>query len=323
MDNISVIDRSKPLSDGGHIEQSDGTGWMGFFSMYMMRIALELAKKDHVYEWLATTYFEHFVLIAAAMENANCPLCRSMNMWDEKDGFFYDVVSYPNGDHKMMKIRSFVGLIPFFSLDCLTDAELKNFPHFGKCFQAFVKNNALKAQRALSRLPDRYLLSLMPIDQMKRVLEKAWDPNEFFSPHGLRSLSKYHEKNPWVFEGASVGYEPGESLERIKGGNSNWRGPIWFPINYLFINSLKKLTAMTGDAAYAHMADELRSNLISLFKKDAQGNRPVHGDCKLFQQDPDWKDLLLFYEHYHGDTGRGLGASHQTGWSSLVAKLFR
>ncbi len=322
LDNISVIDRSKPLADGGHIEQSDGTGWMGFYSLFMMRCALELAKEDSVYEKVAIVFFEEFLLIASAMEDAGCPFCRSVNMWDEKDGFFYDVISYPDGRHEKMKIRSFVGLIPFFSLDDLTDKELELFPHFRESLQTFVKNHPLKAKRALTRLDDRYLLSLMPLDQIKQVLQKAFDPQEFYSPYGLRSLSKFHEKNPWSFEGSSVGYEPGESLERIKGGNSNWRGPLWIPINYLFIGSLRRLSEATDDPSYVKKADELSGRLTALFKKDPSGNRPVHGDYKLFQKDPHWKDLLLFYEHYHGDTGRGLGASHQTGWSGLVANLF-
>ena len=323
LDNISIIDRSEPLGDGGFIEQSDGTGWMAFFALALMRIALELAKEDANFEKLAYTYFEHFTRIAAAIEE------RSIDLWDEADGFFYDAIAYPDGSHQSLKVRSFVGLIPFYGLDFLDLKELKQFPYFSKAFDLFLKNNPKLTERSLTEIaPGRYLLSLLSLGQIQRVLNYVIDADEFYSPFGLRSVSKYHEEHPFQFEGHEVGYEPGESLERIKGGNSNWRGPIWIPLNYLFLRSLKRLQEATSDSfkikgalTLEELRGHLRNNLINLFRKNPEGKRPVHGDYEKFQNDPHWRDLLLFYEHYHGDTGRGLGASHQTGWSGLIANL--
>jgi hypothetical protein len=321
LDNISVIDRSKPLADGGVIEQSDGTGWMAFFALQMLRISLELARQDRAYEEPASNYLEHFLLIAKAMEKA---ATRSVGMWDETDGFFYDLIRYRDGHCQRLKIRSFVGIIPFFSLDFYEEADLQKFPHFFRHYQ-FCLNKY--GSRCVMTHHHRVLFSLMTLDQMKRFLEKVLDPDEFLSTYGLRSLSKFHEKNPLLFEGRTVSYEPAESLEKIKGGNSNWRGPIWFPTNYLFLSALKQLKAAMGEPFQIHgrslqsWIDDLSHRLEALFESGPDGRRPVHGDTEMFQQDPYWKDLILFYEHYHGETGRGLGASHQTGWSALVAKL--
>lgn len=321
LDNISVIDRSKPLSDGGFIEQSDGTGWMAFFALQMLRISLELAQQDGAYEEPASNYLEHFLLIAAAMEST---ATRGVGMWDEADGFFYDLIRYPDGHSQRLKIRSFVGIIPFYSLDFYEEDDLKKFPHFYRHFQFCLEKFGHKCVTLQNQ---RVLFSLMNLDQMKRLLEKVLDPEEFLSEYGLRSLSKYHEKNPLLFEGQAVGYEPAESLEKIKGGNSNWRGPIWFPTNYLFLCALKQLQAATGGPfeirgqSVQHWIEELSHRLIAPFKRGPDGRRPIHADTEIFQKDPFWKDLLLFYEHYHGETGRGLGASHQTGWSALVAKI--
>ncbi len=328
LDNISVIDRSKPLSNGGMIEQSDGTGWMAFFALMMLKMALELAQKDPAFEEPAANYLEHFLLIAAAME----PLDeRAVDMWDDKDGFFYDLVLYPKGDCQRLKIRSFVGIIPFYSLDFFEEKDLQRFPHFYPHFQFCMGKYSQVFNKCVTSLIEngekRYLFSLMNIDQMKRVLERIFDPAEFFSDFGLRSLSKFHEKNPLIFEDRTVGYEPGESLEKIKGGNSNWRGPIWFPTNYLFLCALIRLREAVGDTLKIRgqplqvLIESLTHRLIALFERGSDGKRPVHGDAWLFQEDPHWKDLLLFYEHYHGDLGRGLGASHQTGWSSLISKV--
>lgn len=324
LDNISVIDRSKPLPGGGLIEQSDGTGWMGFFALTMMKIALELAEKDSAYEEPAANYLEHFLLIGAAMEVSPK---RSVPMWDDQDGFFYDLVLYPDGHCQQLKIRSFVGLIPFYSLDFFDVDRLSRFPLFSKHFKLLMQKHPNASKKCITSIGNKYLFSLMNITQMKKILERVWDPDEFLSEHGLRSLSKYHEKNPLIFEGNKVGYEPAESIEKIKGGNSNWRGPIWFPTNYLFLCSLRRLHAGVGDTLKIRgqpiqvLIQSLSTRLISLFEKNAAGKRPVHGDDNIYQQDPHWKDLILFYEHYHGDTGRGLGASHQTGWSSLVANI--
>ncbi|MBS0605710.1 MAG: glucosidase [Verrucomicrobia bacterium] len=331
LDNISIIDRSKPLPGGGFFEQSDGTGWMGFYALFMMRMALELSKVKPLFEQLAFVFFEHFVNIACAMEYTKS---RPIDLWDDEDGFFYDVILHPDGTHQRLKVRSFVGLIPLYALDFFEEEELQSYPKFYKHFQLYLAHRSELLGRSITELKidgkKRYLFSLMTLDQINKVLQYAWDPDEFLSPYGLRSLSKYHEQHPITWMQSQVGYEPGESLERIKGGNSNWRGPIWFPTNFLFVNSLIRLqeAVQTFDiqvkgrtVQLEEMITGLRSRLIDLFRKNSEGERPIHGDQPLFQEDPFWKDLVLFYEHYHGDTGRGLGASHQTGWSGLVANL--
>ncbi|MDR3623564.1 MAG: hypothetical protein P4L16_00280 [Chlamydiales bacterium] len=333
LDNISVVDRSRPLPNGGHFEQSDGTGWMGFFALKMMRISLELAKHYPGFEELAVHYLEHFMYISAAMESTKQ---RSIHLWNEEDGFFYDVISYPNDGHVQLKIRSFVGIVPFFAIDFFEEEELKQFPKFYESFTFFFKINPERMEKCTIKIEKEgknfYLFSMMQISQMKRLLTYVWNPNEFRSEYGLRSLSKYHENHPIDFQGSRVGYEPGESLERIKGGNSNWRGPIWFPTNYLFLDALKTLASIANDSfqvtvpgeapiTLQEMAISLKNRLISLFRKDAKDVRPIHQGMHFYQDDARWKELLLFYEHYHADNGRGLGASHQTGWSGLVANL--
>ncbi len=330
LDNISVVDRSKPLPDGGMIEQCDGTGWMGFFSLLLMRIALELAKEEPEFEPVATVFLEEFLYIGNTIHKTN-------DMWDEEDGFFYDVILYPNGEKKRLKIRSFVGIIPFYSLIFMEEEELKSFPKFYKRFTSLLVHDKHMVERSLLQIHPKgkkegYLFSLMNMDQMKKVLTKVFDPSEFFSDYGLRSVSKYHEKHPLIFENYTVGYEPAESLEKIKGGNSNWRGPIWIPTNFLFLNALECLSNHLGDdfvitlpggssATCEVLRKELENHLVNIFRKDGSGRRPVHGGCPLY--DKQWSDLVLFYEHYHGDTGRGLGASHQTGWSGLIANIIQ
>lgn len=337
LDNISVIDRSLRLGDGGYIEQSDGTGWMGFFSLTMMRIALELAKTNPSYQVMATIYLEHFFYIANAMQKViDIPGERFLNMWDEEDGFFYDVVAYPNGSHQLLKVRSFVGIIPAYSLDFLDDEELKLFPSFHENFRIFSNRHSLLTQRFMTKISRNgksgTILSMMKLDQLQRVLRRIMSPSEFLATYGLRSLSKFHASHPFTFEGSKVQYEPAESLERIKGGNSNWRGPIWFPTNYLFMETLNRLqeavggnweieTLEGGKMELHEVIALLKQKHINLFKKDSQGQRPVHVGNPDFQKYSNWQDLLLFYEHYHPDTGRGLGAAHQTGWSGLVANM--
>ena len=341
LDNISVIDRSRAMPDGSYFEQSDGTGWMGFFALNMLRLALELAKTVPIYEEVAMVYLTHFFNIATAMQGTKN---RALDFWDEEDGFFYDLLSDAEGNHQHLKVRSFVGLIPFCSVDSFDEEELKKFPTFFKHFQVFINHHEKVLGRCITPLPrkdggTRYLFSLTNPPQMRRVLKHVEDPEEFFSPYGLRSLSKVHAEHPFEFHDRKVSYEPGESLEYIKGGNSNWRGPIWFPTNFLFLSALRRLRhALTDTTFVAHVNGEVRStaedavhiqqlvaslrqNLIQLFLPDREGHRPIHGDNSLFQEDPLWKDLLLFYEHFHGDTGRGLGASHQTGWSGLIANI--
>ncbi len=331
LDNVSIIDRSKQMPGGGYFEQSDATGWMGFFSLFMMRIALELAKNHSFFEQLAIVFLEHFINIASAMQVTKC---RNIQLWDEEDGFFYDVIIYPDGSNYKLKVRSFVGLIPFYALDFFDEDELEKFPHFSKRLNIFLKINPALADLCITQIPvdgkKRFLFSLMTLQQMKKVLEKVCDSSEFLSSYGLRSLSKAHQNSPVTFEGSTVGYEPGESLEKIKGGNSNWRGPIWFPVNFLFLVALVRLKQAVGRSFKVKLGDmeltlgeleqSLQESLINIFRKNDSGARPVHGDNALFAR-PDWKDLILFYEHYHGDTGRGLGASHQTGWSGLLANL--
>lgn len=335
MDNISIIDRSHPLPGGGHIEQSDGTGWMGFFSLIMMRMSLELAKTDDTYRVMATVFFENFVYISAAMAATDA---RPIHMWDDQDGFFYDIIAFPNKTHQKLRVRSLVGLVPFYSLDVIYEDELDRFPMFENNFNMFLREKSNLTDRCITPITVKgrkgYLLSLMRPEQMKRVLGYVWSQDEFRSPFGLRSLSKYHEKHPFIYEGSRVDYEPGEAIVQIKGGNSNWRGPIWFPTAYLMVDSLRKLHSALGDGfkvgapeesavTLSQLADTLSEGLISIFRKDKNGRRPVHGEGKYYNSDPHWQDLVLFYEHYHGDTGRGLGASHQTGWSGLVASLLK
>ncbi|MBS0616293.1 MAG: glucosidase [Verrucomicrobia bacterium] len=320
LDNISVIDRSKPLPGGGFFEQSDATGWMGFFAVLMMRIALELSKTRPIYEKLSFVYFEHFIAIAAAMEKTKG---RAIDLWDTTDGFFYDAIAYPDGNHESLKIRSYVGLIPFFTLQFFSEEDLQKYhSHFYEKMQLYLKHSPQLLGRCISPVTLQkkgYVFSLMTIHQMEKLLQKAFDPTEFFSSFGLRSLSKYHEKHPFTFASTTVGYEPGESLERIKGGNSNWRGPVWMPINYLFYKSLRHLEK-EGGVSFGKQRQSLAQNLLSIFRKDKSGKRPVHqgnAGADLLNEHP------LFYEHYHGDTGRGLGASHQTGWSGLIANIIQ
>jgi hypothetical protein len=333
LDNISIVDRSKPLPNGGFFEESDGTGWMGFFALIMMKIALELSKDKPLFERLAMVYLENFIGIAGAMQGTRA---RSIDMWNEEEGFLYDTLCLPDGEYFHLKVRSFVGLIPFFSIGYLEEEELSQFPHFYKHFQLYIQHFHKLVGKCIKEYTvsgkKRYVFSLMTVEQMQRTLQRVWDPDEFLSEYGLRSLSKYHEKNPFVFHNHTVGYEPGESLEKIKGGNSNWRGPIWLPTNYLFLRGLVQLASILGpdhtvaikgkEITLGEMIADLRERLINLFRKDANGYRPIFGATQGFE-DPHWKDLIQFFEHYHGDTGRGLGASHQTGWSALIANLIQ
>ncbi len=334
LDNITVIDRSEPLPPGTTLEQSDGTGWMALYCLNLMRIALELAKENHTYEALAVKYFEHYVYIASAMKKAGN---HTYEMWSETDGFFYDVLCYPDGTYHKFRVRSLVGIIPFFAIEVLDDQEIANFPEFSQSMHWFLKERQEMVKQSITSI-DRegkrqYLLSIMSPDQLKRVLTRVWDPEEFRSPFGLRSLSKFHDKNPFIFGKHKVMYHPGEALLRIKGGNSNWRGPIWFPTTFLAIESLKKLHQVFGDRFQVigpegpvnaeEMARGFVDRLIRLFTRDANGRRPIYNNDSLFQEDPHFRDYLLFYEYYHADTGQGLGASHQTGWTGLIANLLR
>lgn len=334
LDNITVIDRSMPAPGGGVLEQSDGTGWMGMFCLTLTRIALELAKEDVVYEITATKFFEHYVYIAAALHTKKG---RGVQLWNEKEGFFYDILSLPNGDNQQILVRSLVGIIPLYAMDFITEEELDQLKEFKKNFSWFFNNRKDLVNSCITEMEHKgkkcFLLSLMNKHQIQKVLEKVWDPAEFKSEFGLRSLSKMYEKNPYVFLGKSIMYEPAEAISSLKGGNSNWRGPIWFPTSFLLIDSLKRLHDTLGEEFFIECKGEkitagdiakyFALALIKIFKKDASGRRPVFGDAELMQSHPNWKNYLLFYEHFHADNGRGLGASHQTGWTALVASLIQ
>jgi len=323
LDNITVVDRSEKLPDGAVLEQSDGTGWMGFFCLYMMRIALELANENPTYEGLATKFFQHYIYIGVAMKKMGG---RSYQLWDEQDGFFYDILRYPNGDFHKFRVRSLVGLIPLFAVEILYHEDLKNKPAFLRDLDWFIKNRAELVGNACYEATiggaRAHILSIVDRDQFTRILEKLKSPDEFLSDYGIRSLSKYHRDHPFSFGHGRVRYEPAEELVKLKGGNSNWRGPIWFPTSYLLVESLLKFRTAHGTGmGLQNLAHDVAERLISIFKLDAEGHRPVFGGQPKFQDDPHWRDYILFYEHFHGDNGAGIGASHQTGWTGLVANL--
>lgn len=340
MDNIGLFDRSSPLPAGGIIEQSDGTSWMAMFTLNMLRMSLELARENPVYQSLASKFFEHFLYIAGAMANVGN---EGINLWDEEDKFFYDVL-HTSDDHRVrMKVRSMVGLIPLFAVEVLDQEIFDSMPEFTQRLQWFLKNRPDLAQ-LISRWTEkgkgeRHLLSLLRGHRMKRLLHRMLDEREFLSTYGIRSMSKYHESHPYrlsvLGNEFAVSYNPGESDSYLFGGNSNWRGPIWFPVNFLIIESLQRFYHYYGDEflvehptgsgnkhTLGDIADDLSLRLINIFAKQS-GRRAVFGSVQKFQDDPFMKDNLLFYEYFHGDTGTGLGASHQTGWTGLIAKLIQ
>ncbi|HXI14217.1 MAG TPA: glucosidase [Thermoanaerobaculia bacterium] len=342
LDNITVIDRSEKLPGGAVLEQSDATGWMGMFCLVMMRIALDLAKENPVYEGLATKFFEHYVYVGAAMKMQRGKL----TLWDEQDGFFYDVLRFPDGNEIPFRVRSLVGLIPLYAIERLEVSWLKPFPVFRENLNWFLKYRKDIVDRSVSTVESEsgmtHVLAVVDRDQLEKLLARVVDPAEFLSPYGLRSLSKVHEKEPFIFGQATVAYEPGEARSKIKGGNSNWRGPVWFPTSFLMIETLRKLEKGFGDGiqmsieddgpAGSHtvtlsgLAGQLADRMIKLSVRDERGYRPLHGlpgnrRSERFAKDPHWKELVLFYEYFHGDTGEGLGASHQTGWTGLIASL--
>jgi hypothetical protein len=335
LDNITVFDRSRGLPSGATLKQSDTTGWMGMFCLNLMRIALELARDNPAYNGLATKFFEHYVYIGAAMKHMGG---RNYELWSEKDGYFYDVLRHSDGSFHKLRVRSAVGLIPLYAVEQLEDDALEPFPDFRANLEWFLRNRKHIVDHCVSTVDQGHkrvhVLTLMNQGQLRRVLARVWDPAEFRSKYGLRSLSKYHEAHPFVFEDREVGYVPAESSEMLKGGNSNWRGPIWFPTTFMMIDSLRELGRAYGESlrisgttggespvTLLKMAQGFADDLISLFTRDGAGRRPAHGSRRKFQEDPHWRDLILFYEYFHGDTGEGLGASHQTGWTALVATL--
>jgi len=335
LDNIAVLDRSEKLPGGAILQQSDGTGWMAMFALNLMRMALELSKKNQVYEGLATKFFQHYVYIAHAMKKRGN---RDYEMWSESDGFFYDVLTQTDGSFTKFRVRSLVGLIPLFAVEILHEDFIEQHSEFYQNFQWFMNNRKdLVEPCIIPTIKDgkkHYVCTLMNSKQLTSVLQYVWNPEEFRGKYGLRSMSRYHEKHPFIFQDKSVGYEPAESLHTVKGGNSNWRGPIWMPTTFLLVESLSKLTeAFEEDIAIkssdedpidiGSMARSFADRAISLFKEDRNGYRPFYGDHFPFQGDPYFKDNLLFYEYYNPETGKGLGASHQTGWSALVANFIQ
>ena len=335
LDNITLVDRSVPFAEGAVLEQSDATGWMGMFCLVMMRVALELAKEDGVYEALATKFFEHYVYIGAAMKKER----HGKTLWDESDGFFYDLLRYADGTSIPFRVRSLVGLIPLYAVERLELDWIKPFPIFSENFQWFFRFRQSLVENCVfysEHKKPTYVLAVVDENQLRRLLARVVDPNEFLGRHGVRSLSRHHAEEPFHLDGADVRYEPGEATSRIKGGNSNWRGPIWFPTSFLIIETLRKLEKAFGEVpvmidggqpvSLSNLGRNIADRMISLFIPDAEGYRPVNGPrgsrkSERFAHDPHWKDLVLFYEYFHGETGEGLGASHQTGWTGLVANL--
>ena len=342
LDNIGVFDRSAPLPFGGYLEQADGTAWVAMYALNMMRIALELSKTNPVYQDMASKFFEHFLYIAEAMTNVGN---EHMDLWDQEDEFYYDALNTPDRGHELLKVRSMVGLIPLFAVEVIDEDTLASAPHFLARMNWLLANRP-KLAALVSRWQEpgkgaRHLLSLLRGHRVKRLLARMLDEAEFLSPYGVRSLSRYHLAHPFVFRGTetqfTVNYEPAESQTNIFGGNSNWRGPVWLPMNFLLIESLQRFHHYYGDdfkveyptgsgqtATLLEVADALTKRLTQLFLRDpATGRRACFGPDKQLQNDPHFRDHLLFHEYFHADNGLGLGASHQTGWTGLIAKLLQ
>ena len=344
LDNIGIFDRSKPLPTGGTMSQADGTAWMAMYALNMMHIALELAGDNDVYEDVATKFFEHFLFIANAMTMVGkTGRDTASGLWDEQDQFYYDMLNLPDGSRVPLRVRSLVGLIPLCVVEVLEGAVTKQFPGFARRLHWMLRHRpdlaSLVSRWEEPGKDNRMLLSLLRRQRMKALLARMLDENEFLSPYGIRSLSKSHQADPFVYEfdgtRFSVGYEPGEATTRIFGGNSNWRGPVWMPMNYLLIEALYEFEKFyptdftvecpTGSGTYVELsaiADELTRRLTSLFLPNGKGGRPADG-VEALMKDEHFKDHITFYEYYHGDTGCGLGASHQTGWSGLIALLLQ
>ncbi len=343
LDNIGVFDRSKPLPTGGRLEQADGTSWMAMYCLDMLAIALELALENPVYEDMATKFFEHFIYIAEAMNSTGE---NATQLWDEEDGFFYDVLHLPDKTRFPIKIRSLVGLMPLYAVTTLEPDLMDRLPGFKERLEWFEANRPKLARNVTTveiennhgKRQKRRMLSVVKPDKLRRILAKMLKPHEFLAPTGIRALSRFHKDNPYTFDVDGkvyrVDYEPAESSLWLFGGNSNWRGPVWFPTNYLLIEALQRYHHFFGndfkiECPYGSgdemnlwgVATKLEQRMIGTFLKDENGERPVYGDNKTFQTDPHWQDYILFYEYFNGDTGEGLGASHQTGWTGLVAKL--
>ena len=339
LDNIGVFDRNMPLPDGSHIEQSDGTSWMGMYCLNMLTIALELAQEDRAYSDIASKFFEHFVYIAHAM-NDLAP--DGIELWNDEDGFYYDILHRDNTTHIPLKVRSMVGLIPLFAITILESELINTLPSFQRRMQWFMQNwPDIDEHVEHMETPDNkehFLLALVNHHKLPRILKVMLNEAEFLSSYGLRALSRYHLEHPYTVEldgeQHTIDYEPAESTSGLFGGNSNWRGPIWFPVNYLIIEALQTFHHFYGDAMKVEfptgsgnllnleeVATELSRRLTAIFLRDESGRRAVNGGVEKFQRNPFWRDLIPFYEYFHGDNGAGIGASHQTGWTGLVANL--
>jgi len=337
LDNIGVFDRSSPLPTGGHLEQADGTAWMALFCQNMLEIAAELTLESPAYADMCVKFFEHFLWIAASLVHDG----EDAGMWDEEDGFFYDVLRLPSGQADRLKVRSMVGLLPFCAVTVFEGRLSEEYPQIVPRVRRFLE--ARPELTSFIHSPTergehgRQLASVLDERKLRRVLATMLDEREFLSPYGIRSVSKYHAANPYTFYAAgqeySVSYLPAESDTGMFGGNSNWRGPIWMPVNILIVRALMQYYLYYGDRftvecptgsgrqmTLYQVAEELSGRLANIFLRNPQGHRPVHGAARKFQEDPHWRDLLLFYEYFHGDSGAGLGASHQTGWTGVVAR---
>jgi hypothetical protein len=339
LDNIGAFDRSRPLPTGGHMEQSDGTAWMAMFCLNMFRIAIELSRHDPVYEDMAIKFLEHFLYIARALTDMGK---QGIGLWDDVDGFFYDVLSMPSGQKIPMRLRSVVGLIPLFAVGIVEQEVIDKHPRLWAAIERYRRQRpdlvALVSRWDEEGLKGRRLFALVRAFRMRKILRRMLDETEFLSPYGIRALSRSYLDHPYDFEyhgvHSEVKYLPGESDGGLFGGNSNWRGPIWMPINYMLVEHLRRFHQFYGDKlkigcptgsgvmmTLDEIADELCRRLISIFRRDTDGRRPVFGGYQKFQSDPNFKDHILFHEYFHGDNGRGCGSSHQTGWTGLVANL--
>ena len=339
LDNIGVFDRSAPLPTGGYLEQADGTAWMALFSQNMLEMSVQLAlEKPATYIPMCMKFVQHFLGIASAMVYGG----ESVGMWDEEDGFFYDVLRRPDGGSERLKVRSMVGLLPLCAVTVLEGQLIAKHPSLGQILKNFLGSRpdltAFIHDPERAGQGGRRLASVLDETRLRRVLARMLDEREFFGPYGIRSLSRYHADHPYVFHAAGhdhrVDYVPGESDSGLFGGNSNWRGPVWMPVNGLIIRALLQYYSFYGDdftvecptgsgrrMTLYQVAEEITHRLARIFLRDETGRRPAHGTARQFQDDPHWRDRILFYEYFHGDTGMGLGASHQTGWTGLVARM--
>jgi hypothetical protein len=339
LDNIGVFDRSEELPTGGHLEQSDGTAWMALYAQHMLQIALEISKYKPDYEDKVILYLDHFLAIASAMHDIGCA---HRDMWDEEDGFFYDVLRFPDGSSTRLKVRSLVGLLPLCAVTVIEEETLAQLPQLAIRYMNLVKRNEHLTDAiscpATPGVEGRRLLAVLDEDKLRRVLARLLDEREFLSPYGIRSLSKYHQDKPYQFhwdgQTYTVTYVPGESDSYMFGGNSNWRGPVWIPANFLIVRALLSMHTYYGEDFQVEfptgsgckrnlfqVAKAISQRLLNIFLPDKNGRRPVFGGAEKFQTDPDWRHNLLFYEYFHGDDGSGLGASHQTGWTGALAAL--